>query len=164
MRRRKPVAAALPLAPAGAPIRRVLVATDGSPGAARALEQALELRRQLREGEQVELHLLNVQRPVTGDVASFVTAGSIEDYHRERAEQALAEARQRLGTAGLAFKEHQRVGDPGRTIAEVAAAEGCELIVMGARGLGTHTAALLGSVAAGTLEHAGVPVMVVKAA
>jgi nucleotide-binding universal stress UspA family protein len=48
-------------------------------------------------------------------------------------------------------------------IAQTAAALNCDLIVMGARGLGTHTAALLGSVAAGTLEHAGVPVLVVKA-
>jgi nucleotide-binding universal stress UspA family protein len=36
------------------------------------------------------------------------------------------------------------------------------LIVMGARGLGTHTAALLGSVAQSAIEHAGVPVLVVK--
>ncbi len=163
LRRRKAVVvAALPAAPAGGAIRRVLVATDGSPGAARALDQALDLRRQLRDGEQVELHLLNVQRAMSGDIASFVTASSIEDYHRERAELALAPARQRLAAAGLACREHQRVGEPGRTIAAVAAAEGCNLIVMGARGLGTHTAALLGSVAAATLEHAGVPVMVVR--
>jgi len=47
-------------------------------------------------------------------------------------------------------------------IAEVAQAEDCDLIVMGTRGLGTHTGALLGSVAQGTAEHAGVPVLLVK--
>jgi nucleotide-binding universal stress UspA family protein len=36
------------------------------------------------------------------------------------------------------------------------------MIVLGARGLGTHTAALLGSVAQGTIENAAVPVLVVK--
>ncbi len=33
---------------------------------------------------------------------------------------------------------------------------------MGARGLGTHTGALLGSVARSTVENAGVPVLLVK--
>ncbi|WP_310734484.1 MULTISPECIES: YjbE family putative metal transport protein [Piscinibacter] len=159
---------ALPPAPAGAAalparIGRILVASDGSPGAAQALRQALALRGQLRDGAQAELHLANVQRPVSGNVASFVAAGSIEDYHRERADQALDDARRTLAEAGVAFQEHRRVGEPGETIAALAAELGCDLIVMGSRGLGTHTGALLGSVAAGTLEHAGVPVLVVRA-
>jgi nucleotide-binding universal stress UspA family protein len=54
------------------------------------------------------------------------------------------------------------VGPPGPTIAETAGALGCDLIVLGARGLGSHTAALLGSVAQSTIENAGVPVLVVK--
>jgi nucleotide-binding universal stress UspA family protein len=59
-------------------------------------------------------------------------------------------------------REHRCVGDPGQWIAETAQNEGCDLIVMGARGLGTHTGALLGSVARGTVEHADVPVLLVK--
>ena len=93
MRRKAPLPAPAAAAVAGAAegkVRRMLVATDGSPTAARALEQALKLRGQLREGEQCELQLVNVQRPVSGNVASFATASSIEDYHRERSEQALA--------------------------------------------------------------------------
>ncbi|MBI5721452.1 MAG: YjbE family putative metal transport protein [Burkholderiales bacterium] len=158
--------AAVPVAPAGAgaPLRRLLVATDGSPGAAAALQRALALRAQLRDGASIELQLVNVQRPLSGDVSSFVAAASIEDYHHERAERALAPARAALQGAGISAREHRRVGQPGQSIAEVAAAEGCDLIVMGARGLGSHTAALLGSVAAATLEHAGVPVLVVRAA
>ncbi|UUZ72143.1 universal stress protein [Polaromonas sp. P1(28)-8] len=95
-------------------------------------------------------------------MASFVAARSIEDYHHERADKALQPARDRLQAAGLVFQEHRHVGDPGPTIANVAAAEGCDLIVMGARGLGSHTAGLLGSVATGTLEHASIPVLVVR--
>ncbi len=163
MRRRR----ALPAPPVGAAaapatIGRILVASDGSPGAAQALRQALALRGQLRDGAQAELHLANVQRPVSGNVASFVAAGSIEDYHHERADAALADARRTLAEAGVPFREHRRVGEPGETIAALAAELGCDLIVMGSRGLGTHTGALLGSVAAGTLGHAGVPVLVVR--
>jgi Universal stress protein UspA and related nucleotide-binding proteins len=62
----------------------------------------------------------------------------------------------------LPFIEHRHVGDPGTLINEVAAATGCDLIVMGARGLGSHTGALLGSVAARTLQLSRVPVLVVR--
>ena len=51
---------------------------------------------------------------------------------------------------------------PAQSISEVAQAEGCDHIVMGARGLGTHTGALLGSVARSTVENAGIPVLLVK--
>lgn len=161
-------AARLASAPAVVPrvsglLRRILLATDGSPGAARALDQLLVLRQNLSDPEGVELHLVNVQRPLSGDVASFVAVQTLEDYHRERGEQALAPARDRLRAEGLAFQEHRRVGDPGATIAGVAAAVGCDLIVMGSRGLGSHTAGLIGSVATGTLEHSSVPVLVVRA-
>src|SRR5580765_6806631 len=121
-------------------LRRVLLAFDGSAGAAGALEHALALCASLREPQRLEWHLINVQRPFSGDVASFVAAGSLSDYHRERSDQALLPARERLRAAGKAFEEHRRVGDPGPTIAEVARTQACDLIVIGSRGLGSHTA------------------------
>ena len=62
----------------------------------------------------------------------------------------------------MTVQEHRRIGLPGPTIAEVAVAQGCDMVVMGTRGLGTHTAALLGSVAQSTVEHSTVPVLLVK--
>ena len=112
--------------------------------------------------QTVDVHLLNAQRPVSGDVATFVAGETLDDYYSERSEQALAPARALLAAAGLAAHEHRRVGDPGPLISEVAQAEGCDHIVMGARGLGTHTGALLGSVARSTAEHASIPVLLVK--
>ena len=108
------------------------------------------------------MHLLNVQRPVSGDVATFVAGETLDDYYRERSEKALAPARALLAAAGLAPHEHRVSATPGRSISEVAQAEGCDHIVMGARGLGTHTGALLGSVARSTVENAGIPVLLVK--
>jgi nucleotide-binding universal stress UspA family protein len=116
----------------------------------------------LREPQAMTLHLLNVQRPVSGDVSSFLSHKTLEEYYSERSDEALAPARAALDAAGLAPAMHRRVGPPGATIAEVAQDQGCDLIVMGARGRGSHTAALLGSVAQGTIEHASVPVLVVK--
>ena len=142
-------------------LRRVLLAVDGSEGAAQAVRHVIALREDLRE-PALDLHLLNVQRPVSGDVARFVPGQTLEDYHQERSEKALTPARAILSAAGLSFQEHRRVGDPGSEIAAVATAQGCDLIVMGTRGLGSHTAAMVGSVAQGTVAQANVPVLLVK--
>jgi nucleotide-binding universal stress UspA family protein len=120
------------------------------------------MRQQYHDMEASEVHLINVQRPVSGDVASFIEAKSLDEYHQERSELALAPARDALVAAGVKPHEHTRVGQPGPLIAEIAAAEGCDLIVMGTRGLGSHTGALLGSVAQSVIEHATVPVLLAK--
>jgi YjbE family integral membrane protein len=153
-----------PMAPVPALVhlRRVLLAVDGSESASLAVQRLLALRGDLREPTQLDVHLLNVQRPVSGDVARFVPGETLEDYHRERSDKALEPARQLLDAAGLAFTEHRRVGDPGPSIAGLASELGCDLIVMGARGLGSHTAAPLGSVARATAEHATKPLLLVK--
>jgi nucleotide-binding universal stress UspA family protein len=143
-------------------LQRVLLAVDGSEGAAHAVRNLIALRQDLSQPSALELHLINVQRSVSGDVARFVSEQTLDDYHRERSEKALAPARALLDAAGLTYTEHKRVGDPGPNIADVAQRQGCDLIVMGTRGLGTHTAALLGSVAQSTVEHASMPVLLAK--
>jgi YjbE family integral membrane protein len=147
--------------PAPTALQRVLLAVDGSEGAERAVRRLIALRDALRD-PALEVHLVNVQRPVSGDVAAFIPGKTLEEYHAERSEQALAPARALLDSAGVPHKDHAHVGHPGRVIAQVAESEGCDLIVMGTRGLGSHTAALIGSVAQSTVEHAGVPVLLVK--
>ena len=162
-RRAAPVAtvAAAAAAPSGH-LRRVLLAVDGSEHALKAVGHLVGLRADLREGPTLEVHLLSVQRPLSGDVNRFLSGQTIDDYHRERSEAALAPARAALDAAGLAHQDHSRVGEPGPTIAEVCREQACDMIVMGARGLGAASAALLGSVAQSAIEHATVPVLVVK--
>jgi YjbE family integral membrane protein len=143
-------------------LRRVLLAVDGSQASLRAARHLMGMREELRDPAAMELHLLNVQRSVSGDVASFVAAKSLDEYHHERSEAALAPLRSLLDAAGLAYRVWERVGAPGPTIAEVALEQGCDLIVMGTRGQGAPTAALLGSVAQSTVEQSKVPVLLVK--
>ncbi len=93
-----------PVAAAHAPgrLQRVLLAVDGSEGAARAVRHLIALRQNLRKPRTLDVHLLNVQRPVSGDVATFVAGETLDDYYRERSEKALAPARALLAAAGLA--------------------------------------------------------------
>jgi nucleotide-binding universal stress UspA family protein len=108
------------------------------------------------------LHLLNVQRPVTGDVSMFVGKEALRQHHHDKGLKALERARARLGAAGLPYTFHLFVGDPGQVISQYAREKGCDLIVMGRRGLGSYTGGLLGSVAHKVLHLAEPPVVLVK--
>jgi len=141
--------------------RRLLLAADGSEAAEHAARRVISLRQHLRDRD-VQIHVVNVQRPLSGDVGSFVGGKTVEDYHRERSDLALVPIRALLEAAGIAYEVHQPVGNPGPTIARLAHELGCHVIIMGTGGLESRAGAVLGSVAQSTLEHAGVPVLMVK--
>jgi YjbE family integral membrane protein len=149
-------------APTGAGrLRRILLAVDGSAESARATQRVIDMRKDLADPAALDLHVVNVQRPVSGDVSSFVARKSLGEYYHELGERALAPARKLLDDAGVSYQPHQCVGTPGATIAKEAKARSCDLIVMGTRGQGA-AAALLGSVAQSTIEASDIPVMLVK--
>ena len=154
-------AAAPGTAAANGGLKRVLLAVDGSEVAARAVQQVLSMRRDLSEADAMELHLVHVQRPVSGDVSSFVGSKTLAEYYQEQSDAALDPARKLLDAAGVRYQAHARVGIPGETIAREAAERGCGLIVMGTRG-GGMSSALLGSVAQDTIGLAPSPVMLVR--
>jgi YjbE family integral membrane protein len=150
--------------PAALPVstKRILLATDGSEYALRALEQVLAMHADRGPGAAPELHLLNVQRPLSGEVTRFVSGQAVDDYLRERSNEAMAPVRAILQQAKVPFEEHVAIGEPGPSIADAARTLGCGLIVIGARGLGAAASALIGSVAQSTIAEADVPVLVVK--
>jgi nucleotide-binding universal stress UspA family protein len=162
-RRAKPAAAAAAAAAPTAPgrLRRVLVAVDESDAAVRAARQLIELRAGMADPAAVDVHLIHVERPVSGDVSSFVASKTLDEYYQEQCEAALKPAREALDAAGVPYQAHSKVGDPGETIANEAAERGCDLIVMGAHGAGM-AASLLGSVAQATVGATNVPVLLVK--
>ncbi len=142
-------------------LKRVLLAVDGSEAATRAVQQVLAMRRDLNDADGLDLHLVHVQRPVSGDVSSFVGSKTLAEYYQEQSDAALDPARKLLDAAGVRYQAHARVGLPGETIAREAAEQGCDLIVMGTRG-GGMSSALLGSVAQDTIGLAPSPVMLVR--
>jgi YjbE family integral membrane protein len=152
------------LAPAAAPVaggvfKRILLPVDSSDSAARAIEYALGLKRLKPD---LELHLINVQREVSGDVSRFIAKESLADYHRERGEKAMERARGLLDAAGVKYETSLKVGKPWEAITEHALTGAFDHIVMGARGLGSYTGALVGSITQGVVGNSPVPVIVVK--
>jgi YjbE family integral membrane protein len=158
---RKPLAAEAGPVPAGRAVR-IVVAADGSEGSLAAVRRVIGVRDMLAPGLGLQVDLVNVQRGVSSDVAQFVRRDDLQAYHLEAADKSLAAARALLDAAGIPYGVHRFVGQPGRVLADFAAEQGADQIVMGTRGLGTHTGALLGSVTRETLEHSRVPVLVVK--
>ncbi len=139
---------------------KILVAVDGSELALDAVRYALRLR---REGLQARFVLATVQEPTflyemilppNADVLERVT-GAVGSRALEGA-QALFRA------AGVPCESEIGGGDPATILIDIAERQGCEAIILGARGMGALRSALLGSVSQAVLLASKVPVTIVK--
>jgi len=157
-----PAAHEAPAAARASLVNRVLLPVDASDNAARAVEYVIAMRRHHPAPHNMDIHLLNVQREVSGDVSRFVAADSVQDYHRERSVIALERSRMLLDAAGVKYGVHMLVGKPWEAISDYAGKNHFDHIVMGTRGLGSYTGGLLGSVAHGVAQLSPVPVLLVK--
>ncbi len=109
-----------------------------------------------------ELILVNVQAPLSTDITRFIDDKVVADYHREAGEAALAQARQKLDAAGLAYSSRILMGGAAQTIVDFAKDKSCRQIIMGAHGFGSVVGMLLGSVTTKVVKLSTVPVLVVK--
>jgi nucleotide-binding universal stress UspA family protein len=133
---------------------RILVATDFSPDATRAIEIASRFARDLGG----ELVLVHVDEPL------LELARSNEDLQRRRMANAELERLTRsLGAQGVAARSSLRVGKPAAEIVAAAGEEDATLLVVGTRGRSMAVAALLGGVAYDVIRKAPCPVLTVHA-
>ena len=137
-----------------------LIAIDGSAPSLKVVDYVIT--EAASRTVKPQLFLVNVQAPLSGDITRFIEEKVVDDFHRETGEAALAQARQKLDAAGLAYSAHIMLGEAAPTMVEFAKDKGCSLIVMGARGLGSVAGLLIGSVATKVVKLSKVPVMVVK--
>ncbi len=141
---------------------KILLPIDGSDGALGAVRYALGL---VQGGLRASFVLANVQEPASlYEVVVAHDAAVIEQVSEAAAVHSLAPAQALLHSAGVAFETEIGRGDPGHLLIDIAERCGCELVIIGARGQDVAESGALGSVANSVLQHAGVPVMVVKRA
>jgi nucleotide-binding universal stress UspA family protein len=146
-------------------INVVLVATDNSERATKAVEYAADLAEQLG----ATLRIVAVHEPVV--VADTASQQAVYGMQNERQiEEALDVHRailgpiaDRLRDRGLDVKVMVVSGNPSSTLIEVAKNGGGDLVVMGNKGLGGWRR-LLGSVPSRVLAAGRVPVVVVPTA
>ena len=140
---------------------KILVAVDGSENASRAVDYVLEFARNSRE--PLEVHVLNVQPPVTfGEIKRFVGHDALNAYYHDEGAKLIAPTRIRLDKSSVVHNYHIGVGPVAETIVNYAREHGCQQIVMGARGLSPVSSLLVGSVATKVLHLTDIPVTYIK--
>jgi len=143
-------------------MRPIVLATDGSPTATAATEQAIELA----AGSGAPLVIVTVWNiPYTGiGYAPVPLVVDVDASFRDRAPQIVAEVAARARAAGVVAKTVVRRGFPVDEICRVAEERDARLIVIGSHGWGPVRRTLFGSVSRGVLQSAHRPVLVVPAA
>lgn len=136
----------------------VLVPIDGSDNSLNALRHAVQ---EYQRDHDLKLHLLHVQPRLSRHIARFVSRSDRTAWHRERAEAALAGARELLLRAGVPYEEQWCMGDRADEICRAARRLQCHHIVMGTARRNSLTRMLEDSVTNAVLERATVPVEVV---
>ena len=135
----------------------ILLGTDGSGGAANALDLlcALPMR---RAGDVVNVATVAVRShaalgpdPIARELAPEIVAAEI-------AQAAVT----RLREHGIAAREHVLDGPVVSALVDTALATGSDLVVVGSRGRGLIAGTLLGSVARSLAERSPVPLLVVR--
>jgi nucleotide-binding universal stress UspA family protein len=121
------------------PYRRVLIATDGSATADRASRKGYALARRLG----AEVTLVFVGHPKTGEMI-------------------LADTLATMGEDTVTTEMVVADGDPAQAIMETARLRGCDLIVVGNRGLAGARGAILGSVPRDVAEYAECDVLIAR--
>ncbi|MGH9154646.1 MAG: universal stress protein [Acidimicrobiales bacterium] len=135
---------------------QIVVGTDGSPTAARAVARAVELARAV----DAVVHVVSACRSfeVRLGAAHQAGAGASVISRDVDADAALAAGRAAAATAGVAFQLHPREGEAVAAILSVAEEVGGDLIVVGSVGIERR---LLGSVPRGVAQRAGCDVLIV---
>jgi nucleotide-binding universal stress UspA family protein len=148
-------------------VAKVLLTTDGSDVALEAARRAVGIL-----GTAHDFEILSVTAPpvvvgapgatidaMTAAVPSPETAQRIEDEERLEAEAAIQHT-----AASLGIEASHRVlpGDPATEICRVAEEEGFDLVVVGSHGHGWLKRVVLGSVSHHVVQHASVPVLLVR--
>lgn len=141
--------------------KKILVGYDGSEVSKKALYKAIDLAK-LTNGE---LHIVGVVRPFEFAAVDFILPEEIEEYEKEeisKEEKFLREALDIARGQGIDAKTKVLEGEPAEELMDYADNNGCDLIVVGHRGVGGFKRMILGSTASNLVKYANQSVLVVK--
>ena len=133
----------------------IVVGTDGSERAERAVDRAGEIAKSL----DLKVHVVSAysesSEPLLG------ASGHEEKEKRTRARHYVDRAQRRLARIGVESETHVWPGEPADALARVADEQGAQMIVLGNRGM-TGARRVLGSVPNRISHHAPCDVLIVK--
>ena len=139
---------------------RVIIPIDGSASSSEAIRFIGERAQYM--SEKPALELLYVEPPVPDDVIDRIDIEALRTAYEASAKKKLAGSEAIARAAGLASEPKVLSGDCGPAIAREAKAFRAGLIAMGSRGLSPAKSFFLGSVSRSVIEHAQLPVLLVR--
>ena len=139
---------------------KILIPIDGSDNCDKAAAHFIQLLDWYKD--RPEIHLLNVQYPLDGNVSLFINQADIKQYHQEEGLKSIQNERNLFDQTGITCQYHITIGDPAEMIVRFATEKGYDQIVMGARGKGNIQGLLLGSVTNKVMQLSNIPVLLVK--
>ena len=137
---------------------RVLVPSDGSPNSQYGVHHVVS---EFMKNRDLEIHILNVQRPFSKHIGRFVSKRIRIEFHQEQAEAALKPVRQSLDSSGIPYTVHTETGDKASCIADAARRLRCDRIVMGTARKSSLVRWAEDSVTNKVIERTTVPVEVI---
>lgn len=144
------------------PIKRIVVGTDGSDSATKAVDQAIELAAAVG----AELELVNAfEVPSPGKLERMRAEIPDPDFAfaadpANQSEILLSRVAEKAKASGVNTRTWSQGGDPASFIIDVAADTGADLIVVGNRGMTGAARFLLGSVPNKISHHAPCSVLI----
>ena len=141
--------------------KKILVGYDGSEASKKALNKAIELSREFN----AQLCIVGVVRPFEFAAIDFIPPEEIEEYEKEeltKEERYLKEAVEIANKEGIQPQTKVMEGEPAEELMTYADENGCDLIVVGYRGVGGFKRMLLGSTASNLVKYANQSVLIVK--
>ncbi len=141
----------------------IVVGTDGSETARKAVQQATELAKQVG----ASISLVSAYEPVSNQRLREEKREVPKDLEwmvnpREDVSTTLEDAASQIRGLGIEVETHAREGDPADAILDVAEEQGADLIVVGNKGMTGAKRFLLGSVPNKVSHHAPCSVMIIR--
>lgn len=141
-------------------MKKILIATDGSPSAQEAVEVGLEMAAD-QGADVVFVHVLLPEEFILGRGAPAHAVP--HEVALDESETALQAAAAAADEAGVSYELERISGDTVPEILAVADAKDVDVIVVGSRGRNPLVSALFGSVSRGVLSESKRSVLVVRA-
>jgi nucleotide-binding universal stress UspA family protein len=142
---------------------KILLAIDGSEEAALAAQAATELSKETGSEVHVTYVLPRPEALIGHHTYSAEVRESVLEQARSEARTFVEGRAEQLRAEGAKVAQaHLRIGEPDKEIIRLSEEIGATLIVMGSRGLGAVSRALMGSVSDSVVKHAHCPVLVMR--
>ena len=145
--------------------KHILIPTDGSPIAEKAVVAGIEFAREARAKVTLFTAVPEYEIPSEGKLMAHGIISMAEHARRSeaKADEVLAPAAAKALGAGLEFRTHYaQCNRPWEAIVDAARVHGCDAIIMGSHGRKGLSRLMHGSQAIDVLTHSNLPTLVVR--